>query len=223
MPLFEGPIPRTRSTNHICHGPVVFFCEDTGSRNGSNFSQEFVSARPYNSSSMTTFEIALTAPGRSAEIPEALDVYGWLIGSWEMEVRRFPGGVEHRGSGEVHFGWVLEGRAVQDVWIMPRRSDRTPDSLKAFNVYGTTLRVWDSSIQAWRVTWINPVTGARDELVGRQCGKDIVQVGMHADHTPIRWIFTDITPDSFRWIGEALEADGKTWKLEAEFHVRRLS
>ena len=27
--------------------------------------------------------------------------------------------------GEVHFGPVLEGRAVQDVWIMPRRSERT--------------------------------------------------------------------------------------------------
>jgi hypothetical protein len=176
---------------------------------------------------MTTFETALTAPGSSTEIPEAVDVYGWLIGSWEMDVRRFAAdGAEHRGSGEVHFAWVLEGRAVQDVWIMPRRSDRTPDSLNAFNVYGMTLRVWDPAIQAWRVTWINPVTGARDELVGRRnahmASSDIVQVGTHADGTPIRWIFTDIMTDSFRWVGEALESDGKTWKLEAEFHARRL-
>jgi hypothetical protein len=26
---------------------------------------------------------ALAAPGRSLEIPESADVYGWLIGSWE--------------------------------------------------------------------------------------------------------------------------------------------
>jgi hypothetical protein len=31
---------------------------------------------------------ALTNPGRSAEIPEESDVYGWLIGSWELEVHR---------------------------------------------------------------------------------------------------------------------------------------
>jgi hypothetical protein len=169
-----------------------------------------------------TFDSVLTAPGRSLEIPEASDLYGWLVGSWEMQVRRFPGGVEQRGSGEVHFAWVLEGRAVQDVWIMPRRSDRTPESLQSFNVYGMTLRVWDPAIQAWRVTWMNPVTGARDELIGRRAGEDLVQLGRHADGTAIRWIFTDITPHSFRWVGEALEAGGKTWKLEAEFQARRL-
>jgi hypothetical protein len=155
------------------------------------------------------FESAMIAAGRSAEIAEASDVYGWLIGSWDLEVRRFgTDGTERGGTGEVHFAWVLEGRAVQDVWIME-------------NTYGMTLRVWDRAIEAWRVTWINPVTGARNELIGRPSGKDIVQVGTHANGTPIRWIFTDITPDSFRWVGEALEADGKTWKLEAEFRARR--
>lgn len=154
-------------------------------------------------------EIALTAQSRSPEIPATSDLYGWLIGSWDLEVRRFgPDGAEYNGSGEVHFAWVLEGRAVEDVWIMK-------------NTYGVTLRVWDRAIGAWRVTWINPVSGARDELVGRRSGKDIVQVGTHADGTPIRWIFTDITPDSFRWVGEALEPDGNTWKLEAEFRARR--
>lgn len=171
---------------------------------------------------MTGNEIAFTTTGRSSEIPESADVYGWLIGSWDLEVRRIgPGGAEHRGWGEVHFAWVLEGRAIQDVWIMPRRSERTPRLGKEFNVYGTTLRVWDPAITAWRITWINPVSGARDEMIGRRWGKDIVQVGTHADGTPIRWIFTDITPDSFRWVGEALEADGNTWRLEAEFHARR--
>ena len=155
------------------------------------------------------FRSALGAPSRSPEIPEASDVYGWLIGSWDLDVRRFSAdGHEYRGSGEVHFAWVLEGRAMSDVWIME-------------NTYGMTLRVWSPSIEAWRVVWINPVTGARDELVGRRCGQEIVQVGTHADGRPIRWIFTDITPGSFRWVGEVLEADGKTWRLEAEFRARR--
>jgi hypothetical protein len=171
----------------------------------------------------TDFHSVLAAPGRSPEIPESADLYGWLIGGWDLEVYDYDAdGTVHHSQGEVHFGWVLEGRAVQDVWIMPRRSERPADLSKVRNRYGTTLRVWDPSIQAWRVTWINPVTGGSRELIGRRSGKDIVQVGTHPDSTPIRWIFTEITPDSFRWIGEALQTDGKTWKLEAEFHAKRM-
>ncbi|HKX26539.1 MAG TPA: hypothetical protein VJ302_02495 [Blastocatellia bacterium] len=165
----------------------------------------------------------LAAPGRSPEIPESADAYGWLVGSWELDVYHYGVDVTaQRLKGEVHFGWVLEGRAMQDVWIMPRRAERsgTPDRTR--NMFGTTLRVWDPSIQAWRVTWINPVTGTRDELIGRRDGKEIVQVGTHVNGTPIRWIFSEITPDSFHWTGEALQPDGKTWKMEGEFRARRL-
>lgn len=72
------------------------------------------------------------------------------------------------------------------------------------------------------MTWINPVSGARDELIGRWNGKDIVQMGSHSDGTPIRWSFIDITSNSFRWLGESLNPDGKTWKLEAEFRASRV-
>jgi hypothetical protein len=152
----------------------------------------------------------LQAAGRAPEIQEAADAYGWLIGSWDLDVIHYGVDVSaQKLRGEVHFAWVLEGRAVQDVWISPGR------------MYGTTLRVWDAALQAWRVTWINPLTGARDELVGRRIGEEIVQVGRHGDGTPIRWNFTERTPDSFRWTGEALQPDGKTWKLEGEFRALR--
>ena len=65
-------------------------------------------------------------------------------------------------------------------------------------------------------------SGARDELIGRRRGEKVVQVGTHADGTPIRWIFTEITSDSFHWIGEALGPDGRTWRLEGEFLARRM-
>jgi hypothetical protein len=169
-----------------------------------------------------SFHAVLAAPGRSPEIPEAADAYGWLVGSWELDVRHYWVDVAARGiKAEAHFAWVLEGRAVQDVWVMPRRSARTAEPDK-MNMYGTTLRVWDPSIQAWRVTWINPVTGQRVDLIGGWSGKDVVQVGAHANGTPIRWIFTEITSDSFRWIGESLQPDGKTWKLEGEFRAKRV-
>jgi hypothetical protein len=128
------------------------------------------------------------AVGRSPEIAPEDDVYGWLIGSWELDVRRY--GVDVSADnlrGEVHFAWVLEGRAVQDVWSMPQRSVRTPQMEKTCSMYGITLRVWDALLKAWRITWINPVTGGRDELIGRWSGKDSVQVGAR-NGTPIRWM-----------------------------------
>lgn len=169
------------------------------------------------------FHAVLNAQGRSPEIPESADVYGWLCGSWDLDVLHYWGNdVSSRGiKGEVHAGRVLEGRAVQDVWIMPERAKRTADPDRSMNMYGTTLRVWDASIQAWRISWINPVAGHREEQIGRWSGKDIVQMGTRADGTQTRWRFTEITPDSFHWLGEALQPDGKTWRLEGEFRARR--
>src|SRR4026208_337281 len=82
----------------------------------------------------------LAASSRSPEIPESADAYGWLIGSWELDVVGYDdnGSVTH-SAGEAHFAWVLEGRAVQDVFINPRQSDRGPSSPKFANWYGTTI------------------------------------------------------------------------------------
>src|SRR5262245_24674776 len=169
------------------------------------------------------FVTVLSTPGRSPEIPDSMDVYGWLVGSWDMEVLRYRGiDVAGRGiKGEIQFGWVLEGRAIQDVWIMPPRSARTGSEEKTQNMYGSTFRMWDPAIQAWRISWKNPAAGHYEEQIGRRIGPDIVQIGARANGTPTRWMFTEITPDSFRWLGDALEPDGKTWKLEAEFRARR--
>ncbi len=84
------------------------------------------------------FQTVLFASSRSPEILESADVYGRLIGSWELEVLQYKAAdVSSLGlRGEVHFGWVLEGRAVQDVWIMPRRPERTVHTGKTNNMYG---------------------------------------------------------------------------------------
>jgi len=166
----------------------------------------------------------LQARGRSREVPETEDVYGWLVGSWELDIVHYKGVdvSSQRIKGEVHFSWTLEGRAIQDVWIMPRPSDRTPGSERMNNMYGTTLRVWDPQIQAWRIRWMNPVSGHEERQTGRRVGEEIVQIGARADGTPTRWRFTEITANSFHWIGEALRPDGKTWVLEGEFQARRI-
>ena len=166
----------------------------------------------------------LAAAGRSPEIPEEMDLYGWLTGSWELDVVGYDDDKNViRSTGEAHFGWVLEGRAVQDVFINPGLSEREPDSPQFANWFGTTLRIYDPSIRAWRVNWFNPHDGVRAELIGRRRDKNIVQDGHFPDGTQIRWTFSDITENSYLWRGERLEPDGKTWRLQVEFRARRVT
>src|SRR2546425_5180290 len=49
----------------------------------------------------------------------------------------------------------LEGRAVQDVWIVPSRSARQAPGVSAPGIlYGTTLRVYDPRSDLWHIIWI---------------------------------------------------------------------
>lgn len=165
---------------------------------------------------------ALISVERAPEIPEAHDVYGWLVGSWTLDVRRYAGNdLAGRGvRGELHAARVLEGRGIQDTWIMPPR-DARPGPGEPNNMCGTTLRTWDPALQAWRIAWSNPARNHHEQQIGRWHGKDIVQLGTRSNGVATRWMFTEITPRSFRWLGHALAADGQTWLLEAEFLVAR--
>lgn len=127
---------------------------------------------------LPAFLDCLQAPGASADRAGNMHLYGWLVGSWDLEVTRFlADGTRRRRSGEWHFGWVLEGRAIQDVWVVPRRgAERVGDAAANVNVYGTTLRVYDPRIDAWQIQWTDPVTQSYLSMVGRKEGSDIVQL-----------------------------------------------
>lgn len=154
-----------------------------------------------------------------------MDLYGWLIGAWELDVTRFlEDGSRRRRPGEWHFGWVLEGRAIQDVWIVPPRGpQRRGDAAANVQVYGTTLRVYDPAIDAWHVQWTDPVTQTYLTMIGRKERDDIVQLGKAAAGEQIRWSFSEITPASFRWRGETSADGGAGWRLQVEFLARRMS
>jgi len=162
----------------------------------------------------------LLASAPHPSLGEHADTFGRLIGSWAGTYRdRDPGGPEETGNMEVHFGWVLQGRAVQDTWIAPPRTQRDGSMLKR-QTYGTTVRVFDPKTQAWQSVWLNPVSGARNDLIGRRVGNDVVQFCVSAQR-PEKWVFSKITASSFDWHAYLLADDGLTWKLDTEFHLRR--
>jgi hypothetical protein len=144
-----------------------------------------------------------------------MDLYGWLIGSWEMDtVHRAGDGTIQKSTGEIHFGWVLEGRAIQDVWIRPRRP--APPTM-----YGTTLRIFDPGIGGWRIIWADPLNQDYSRQIGRAEGKDIVQIGEDSRGLKTRWRFTEITDKSFHWIGEERSSDSDPWQATYEHFARQ--
>jgi hypothetical protein len=44
-------------------------------------------ADAHNAERMDARSVLLAAAGRSPDIPDSADAYGWLVGSWELEVR----------------------------------------------------------------------------------------------------------------------------------------
>jgi hypothetical protein len=176
-----------------------------------------------NASASPSFAEKLLADGPAADRAGKMGLYGWLIGRWEMEaIVIADDGTKHSGRGEIHFGWVLEGRAIQDVWILP-----------GF-FHGTTLRVYDPGLDAWHILWSDPVKQLYIRQIGRARGNDIVQEGNAEDGATLRWSFTEIMPDAFRWRGERspiksaevrqarLRDDGASWHLQADFRARRV-
>jgi hypothetical protein len=152
----------------------------------------------------------LLSRGPAADRAEKMKLYGWLIGDWEFTATvHADDGTVHTGHGEIHFAWALDGRAIQDVWILP-----------GF-FYGTTLRVYDPALDAWHILWSDPVKQYYTRQIGRARGHDIVQEGRLDDGALLRWSFTDITGDSIRSRGERSRDGGAAWHLQAEFLARR--
>lgn len=172
----------------------------------------------------SSFAEVLISPGPSPQIPTSdADMFSWLIGDWEADVYDYgPGESQHVSKGEWHFSWVLEGRAVQDVWIVPVRSERKTPTSEEHNRYGTSIRIYDPKLHVWHVFWFNPVTQDRTELIGRKVGNTIVQQCVCDDGSFTRWTFEDIKPNSFTWRGEISTDGGKTWQPDAEFRAHRI-
>jgi hypothetical protein len=174
----------------------------------------------------SSFIEVLHADIPAAELETKLGLYGWLVGQWETDILAHDAdGTSHRNNGEIPAGWVLEGRAIQDVWMIPRRIERReglPHARVTGNWFGTTLRVYDPAIDAWHIIWTDPATQTYRRQIGRASGQDIVQLGQDEAGSLSRWSFTEITPDSFHWLGEASADHGESWRLLVEVFARRV-
>jgi hypothetical protein len=159
----------------------------------------------------------LPADGPYPEFKEKLMLFGQFVGDWDIVkawYKREDGTVVWQ-DGEVHFDWVLEGRAVQDVWMT-----RMGDPPKPVPI-GSTMRFYDPKTDTWASTWISPRQGLVQRFVGKRIRDEIVLETTNIGGFPEKWIFADIEHDSFRWYQVESHDDGKTWEQTEEMHIRR--
>ena len=58
---------------------------------------------------------ALHVAGPNPDHAEHLGLFGQFVGSWDLQWSGLDADGRPARAGELHFGWVLGGRAVQDV------------------------------------------------------------------------------------------------------------
>jgi hypothetical protein len=117
----------------------------------------------------------------------------------------------------VAFSWVLEGRAVQDVWIVPPRPERVGHN--DLYEYGTSLRFFDPALSAWRSTWIGPTRRAVHTFLARKVGPEVVLETTLEDGRRMRWVYSDVSATAFTWRNSRETERG--WVLTQDFAARR--
>jgi hypothetical protein len=172
------------------------------------------------SQSLSFIDALCGTDGPAQDRADKMLLYGQFVGAWDGTLARHgANGERFDSSAEVHFGWALEGRAIQDVWIVPSRVGRPPG--EADRMYGTTLRVYDPRNDNWEITFIDPVRQKHDRMTGRQVGSDIIQEYRSAAGTICQWCFFEIEANSFHWVSRESVDERKTWRLTAEFYLKR--
>jgi hypothetical protein len=159
----------------------------------------------------------LPADGPAPGWANRLRLFGQFVGSWDIVEPRFRSSRQaaRLRAGEVHFDWILGGRAIQDVW------GPVDDRTKRLVPVGTTIRYYDEELGAWRSTWLSPLQGDVRRFIGRKIGSEIVLQEENRGLRTERWVFADIRPDSFRWYAMKRNRRGAPWRKFEEMHLVR--
>jgi hypothetical protein len=186
----------------ICGLPAQCFGATTGAQQPADPRQQMVAV--------------LSAPGPHPSLGDQARTWDRFVGTWDCDFGFYleDGSVRH-SPGELEFGWVLDGRAMQDLWITYPGKGETERRI------GTSIRFFDDKSRTWRVVFVSPQFGAVLTVQGGVERDRIVLSGRDADGSQLRWSFNDIQDDSFTWRGEKSRDGGKTWKLEEEHHMQR--
>jgi len=166
---------------------------------------------------MNEFINALACQQRNELIPEEDDFFGALIGEWNFEwVDQYDKETPRHVTGEWIFSWVLEGCAIQDVFICPSRKERKSD-IQPDAEYGTTIRIYNARNRTWDIVY-----GCSAEMTRLEARRENEKIVLtEITNQQMKWIFSDITENSFHWQRIVWSNEEKEWKIGADLSAKR--
>jgi len=168
---------------------------------------------------LAPFAASLISEAAHPDIPAEHRIFAPFIGDWDLVVSWFDeaGKLSRQECGEWHFSWILEGRGIQDIWIVPPRAERAAST--DLYEYGTSLRFFDAKLKAWQSTWIGPMHRVVRSFIARQIDDRVVLETTEGEVPRMRWSFADIEKNSFTWRNELWTESG--WRVQQTFAARR--
>lgn len=159
----------------------------------------------------------LPALGPNPSLGRQADLFGRFVGTWDADYSFISedGSVRH-ARGEVLFGWILDGYALQDIFLSYPAAGSSDERKMV-----TAVRFVDPKSGKWTVMFAAPAFNVAIRMEGGAEGDRIVLRGQDGDGAALRWSYNDIRSDSFVWRGEISHDGGNTWRLEEEHHMRR--
>lgn len=149
-------------------------------------------------------------------IPKEYDWFEPLLGDWDFD---YTDGLEtdapRRVRGEWLFRRVLEGAGIGDLFICPSRAAKEwnpqPDG-----EYGLAMRMFNEQEKRYDMTYTQGTVSTR--LAFRMEGERLV--GTVLERPEERWVFSEMTPDTFRWRNITALEDGNE-RVNSEIRARR--
>lgn len=160
---------------------------------------------------------ALSALAPHASLGDQSRVFERLVGSWDVEYMDIlkDGRQQHR-TGQFIMTWALDGRAIEDMWIVDAANGRLEREVYA------DVRYFDAKTRSWPTVFIDPEHASTAKFTGGTTsdGRIVLQTS-ELGHPQNRWSFNDIRADSCVFRDESSNDGGETWKLQAEYQLRR--
>ena len=151
-------------------------------------------------------------------IPKEDDWFSPLLGDWNFEFSD-PSG--RRVKGEWFFRRVLDGGAIEDIYICPSR-DTVKTNPQPDGEYGAAIRMYNKDKRCYDMTYVNAAVTVR--LTVNKNGEKIECVAAKASseqQETEKWVFSEITENTFHWQNITVLENGKE-RVNGEVHAERL-
>ena len=154
-------------------------------------------------------ETKLFSKNLHGSIPENRDIFGKFIGEWSLELTITNlNGISVQHKGEWHFHRILQGRAIQDVWIIPNLNSIDGNE---FHEYGTTVRTYNANTKKWKAVWVGPIQNQFFVFDIDDNNEAIILTETNNPKLEMKWSFFDIFPNSFQWKSEIRIKETGNW------------